>query len=37
MVWLRSVVTGNKALGIRPRNNEKLEVLRWDPVSEWTA
>jgi hypothetical protein len=35
MVWLRSIVSNNKQLGIRPRNNEKMEVMKWDPVSEY--
>lgn len=34
MVWIKSLVTGHKQMGIRPRNNEKIECLRWDPISE---
>ena len=34
MVWIKSLVTGHKVVAIRPRNNDKLEVLRFDPYSE---
>lgn len=34
MVWMRSIVSNHKQLAIRPRNNEKIEQMKWDPISE---
>lgn len=31
MVILESLITGHKAVGIRPRIKEELKMLRYDP------
>lgn len=37
MVVMKSIVSTAKAVAIRPRNNDKLEILRWDPISKLHA
>ncbi len=35
MVLMNSLVSGHKVVAIRPRNNEKLEMIRYDPFSNY--
>ncbi|CAG2180894.1 unnamed protein product [Oppiella nova] len=38
MIFIKSVVSGHRVVAFRPRVNEKIEMLRWDPyVQCWSV